>query len=488
MSTSITRDLMVKSTDLLMQTNHGDLNTFAHRNISQVEQSMKGSIENLEQKKIIEEAYAYVELKTKPYLDPLWKELAEIVAKCHYNKSKNPSNQKLRRVEVNEMVIAIGSDMLRSTWKEKQAAAASNKLHLKNYIRIVPPKQRVIFQEYRDSLLSGKGVHVPYIPKLSRKLKELGFLVAKSRLKVSHGRGDFITQLHIFITNEGSVQLQSFWREKSSLSTIVKYGFCHAIPPHLRELFNDFCNEVQRKLRSQTEMDRNVPHRYSIKDASNSDLNLLESKSNGIINLAVNAEQEKQVSSIRSNDESICFKKHSQVEMHPSISVNVGSNHAFMPIDQCMGCHLRHHSNECDRLSVLEDDIMVTSSQYELFSKTYPLSPEIWELARLLVQCNVTERFQVCNHCLSAKVSSSTCQALRDRWAGMMRLPRFQRDGYWMVIPASERESFQACVKYFLASRYQSSLQVSAISYLLDPIRAHAPSRLPSYDHGTKRL
>ena len=112
MNTSITRDLLAKSTDLLMQTNDGDMFTYDHRNTNQVEQSLKGNIENLEQKQIIEEAYAYVQLKTKPYLDPLWKELAEIVAKCHYNKSKNPSNQKLRRVEVNEMVIAIGSDML----------------------------------------------------------------------------------------------------------------------------------------------------------------------------------------------------------------------------------------------------------------------------------------------------------------------------------------------------------------------------------------
>jgi hypothetical protein len=274
MSTTITQDLLVKSKAQLMLTSNGDLFHYAFDNTSQIEMSMKESIETLEQKNIIEEAYSNVEQEAKSVLDPIWKELAEVVAKCHYVKSMNPCSQKLRKVEVNEMVLAIGSEELRLIWKEKQElAGASNKPQLKNYIRIVPPKQRVIFQEYRDSLLSGKGVHVPYIPKLSRKLKELGFFVAKARLKVY----DFMSHLNDVITSEGSVQLQSFWKEKSSLSTIQKYGFCHVIPPHLRALFNAFCNEVQQKIRHRVQIGRNVSHQYSIKHASNPDLNHLDS-------------------------------------------------------------------------------------------------------------------------------------------------------------------------------------------------------------------
>jgi hypothetical protein len=476
MSTSVTRDLLAKSTAQLMLTSNGDLFHYAFDNTSQVELSMKDSIEKLEQKKTIEDAYAHVEQKTKTCLDPLWKELAEVVAKCHYTKSKNPCSQKLRKVEVHEMVLAIGSDELRLTWKEKQdLTGVSNKLRLKNYIRIVPPKQRVIFQEYRDSLLSGKGVHVPYTPKLSRKLKELGFFVAKSRLKVSDGKDDFITHLNTFISNKGSVQLQSFWKEKSSLATIQKYGFCHAIPPHLRAYFNDFCNEVQRILRNRAEIDRNVSHRFSIKDSSNTDLNHLDSTTHGIDHVAISPEQGNDISPFEQKNEPIYFKKLNQIKVHPSIIVNADSNATFMPLDQCMRCHLKQHGNESESPDQLVENEMVTSSQYESFSNTYPLSPEIWELARLLVQCNVTESFKVCNHCLAAKVSTSNCQALTGRWAGMMTLPRFQRDGYWMVIPASERESFRACVKYFLASRYQSPLQISSIGYLLDPTRASVP-------------
>jgi hypothetical protein len=158
--------------------------------------------------------------------------------------------------------------------------------------------------------------------------------------------------------------------------------------------------------------------------------------------------------------------------MYPPIIVNAGSKVTFMPFDQCMRCHLKQHDNESESLDQIVDNQLVASSQYESFSNTYPLSPEVWELAQLVIQCNVTESFQVCNHCLAAKVATSNCQALKDRWAGMMTLPWFQRDGYWMAIPSSERESFQACVKYFLASRYQSPLQVSAVTYLLDPTRA----------------
>jgi hypothetical protein len=218
-----------------------------------------------------------------------------------------------------------------------------------------------------------------------------------------------------YITREGTVQLQSFWKETSSLSTIQKYGFCHAIPPHLRALFNAFCIEVQRKLRNQVEIDRNVSHRYSIKDASNTDLNHLDSKSNGIVYVAVNPEQKTHISSLGQKDDSIYFKKLNQIKVHPSIIVNADSNATFMPLDQCMRCHLKQHGNECESLNQLIDDEVVGSSQYESFSNTYPLSPEIWELARLLVQCNVTESFKVCNHCLAAKVSTSSCQALKDR-------------------------------------------------------------------------
>jgi hypothetical protein len=413
-------------------------------------------IENQEKEIIIREAYGCVKDKSEFLLDPLWIELAEIVAKCHYNKSKNPRMQKLSKVHVDEMVEAIGSESFKMVWRTKQYAQQSGLSRTrplkKNYVQIVPPKQRVMFQEYRDYLLCRQGVgsKMSYKPTLSRSLKELGFLVAKSRLIQVQPitSGDFIRSLTTMIQVEGSSKLQSFWREKLTIPTIQKYGLCHAIPPDLRDLFRDFYMEVMKRIRIQVEgYPDNIPRIAEISS--------LESQ----------------------NDEKGSVKVNDKVLFMPHQSPACSQKLVFMPVEKCMSCHRRHQDQNGPLITEIRfgnvDTTNLVPTQDELLHSKikFSLSSEMTVLAKLLLQCHVTTLSrQVCHHCLTHHIASCHCQALKDQWRGMKTLPRFQRDGYWTVIPSSQRESFQAYMKYLLALQKHCPLQDSLMNCVLYPV------------------
>ena len=75
--------------------------------------------------------------------------------------------------------------------------------------------------------------------------------------------------------------------------------------------------------------------------------------------------------------------------------------------------------------------------------KASGMLPDLQELARLVAECTVTNSKQICHEMLALKVQSSECQILKDRWNGVARLSRFQRDGYSLLIPQSMRIPFQ---------------------------------------------
>jgi hypothetical protein len=80
------------------------------------------------------------------------------------------------------------------------------------------------------------------------------------------------------------------------------------------------------------------------------------------------------------------------------------------------------------------------------------MPPELQELARLVVECTGADSKNLCHETLAVKVLSSECQMLKDRWNGMARLSRFQRDGYLMVIPRLMRKMFEIHLDDLIAS------------------------------------
>ena len=68
---------------------------------------------------------------------------------------------------------------------------------------------------------------------------------------------------------------------------------------------------------------------------------------------------------------------------------------------------------------------------------------DLQELARLVAECKWADSKNVCHETLASMVLSSECQMLKDRWSGMARLSRFQRDGYSMLIPRLMRQRFE---------------------------------------------
>ena len=85
------------------------------------------------------------------------------------------------------------------------------------------------------------------------------------------------------------------------------------------------------------------------------------------------------------------------------------------------------------------------------------LPPDLEELARLVTECMGGNSNNVCHETLALKVLSSECQMLKDRWNGMARLSRFQRDGYSMLIPRGMRESFQIHCDHLLSSWHEGN-------------------------------
>jgi hypothetical protein len=436
-------------------------------------------IQNHEKEIIIEEAYESAKNKCKTLLDPLWIELAEIVARCYHKKSKTSTTQKLRRIDVDEMIEAVGSQSLRLVWREKQAQyqqqSASSKMHpLKNYIKVVPPKQRVMFQKYRNYLLTYRdiGATMSYKPKLSCYLKELGYLVAKCRL-IHHAEtktnGHMLKNLTEMIQDEGSSKLQTFWNEKMSTQTIQKYGLCHAIPPNLRDLFREYYTEVMQRIQMQSGM-QSESHKNLTKNGNDSDFNSI---SEGYDNSSKKKSSEDYKKSRNQDDKVVLIPQEI-----PSCPLNQS---IFMPIEKCWYCQVKQQGHNgtlvTDTPYANPDTANLISSQLELPPpiNQFPLPPDLIVLAKLLLRCHVTTHtFQICHHCLSYHISSCDCQVLKDRWRGMVTLPRFQRDGYKTIIPISQREAFQLYVNYLLSLQINCPLLDSLMTCVLDPERMSA--------------
>ena len=85
-------------------------------------------------------------------------------------------------------------------------------------------------------------------------------------------------------------------------------------------------------------------------------------------------------------------------------------------------------------------------------NKASVMPPDLQELVRLVAECMGTNSNKICHEMLALKVQSSGCQILKDRWNGVARLSRFQRDGYSMLIPQSMRKLFQIYRDHLLSS------------------------------------
>ena len=85
-------------------------------------------------------------------------------------------------------------------------------------------------------------------------------------------------------------------------------------------------------------------------------------------------------------------------------------------------------------------------------NKASVMPPDLQELVRLVAECMGTNSNKICHEMLALKVQSSGCQILKDRWNGVARLSRFQRDGYSMLIPQSMRKPFQIHLDHLISS------------------------------------
>ena len=405
-----------------------------------------------------------------PQLTSELEELAHMVANCYHCARQNGNDGGLRTHVLEQRIMTFGSARLKQFWLEK---ASTRTLPGKGYIEAVPPKMRSIFRAYRNQALAkmdaAKMKYEVTVDDIKRaeevvkrlilspkdkkqfkctylipEIRELAQVAAKC---LYHERRDGNEGgvpghlMHARIATSGSTKLKQFWQKKSSLISVCQHGHLRAVPATKRALFREYRDELLAKMNSKRgavnveDFDKEWTIRISKSQGNNS----VDTQQKGNVDGSDVEGQENNVSNedtakmpihvVTKENEFPAIDHH--VWLGPATKPQIANDYAPDPVIT------RGASNDMGTT-----DGILNPSQ-PLDGSTSIMSPDLEELARLVVECMDASSNKVCHETLARKVLSSECQMLKDRWNGMARLPRFQRDGYSMLIPRFMREAFQ---------------------------------------------
>ena len=432
---------------------------------------------------------------TGSQLTPELRELARIAAFCLHERPSGNIGGVPKHV-IHDRITTLGSEKLKELWQKKSNLRSVSG---KGYTLAVPIAKMTVFRQYRSELLAmmvhesevkvqnknmaeGKvddvkragffsdgevEIHIdstnqkkqPMGPPLTPELRELARLAATCLYERPAGNFGGVPRhiIHDRIISHGSEKLKELWQKKLKTPSFAHQGYNDAVPATNRTLFRQYRSKLLAKMLSEGSVAVDVDY---VDEARTVCVDNVDKERTTRIGMSVlqetesvdgeqkgnvngNGDEEQDISVI--NDDKAKMRIHSTKEnklnaidnpfwLAPAAKrvAETGRPRNNMSIDGILHHIKREDEGHLSANPSLSDGSPLT-----------PLSPDLEELARLVAECMSANSNKVCQETLALRVFSSKCQVLKDRWNGMARLSRFQRDGYSMLIPRSMREAFQ---------------------------------------------
>ena len=394
-------------------------------------------------------------------LSPEIKDLAQIAAKCLYERPD--SNGRVPRHLVHDMIATFGSARLKEFWREKLFLLSVSQ---QGYIGAVLKDDQPSFRLYRDHLLAvmaseckaevypmnvgedkgsgffgdGEGdMHIDStkqikespIFQLPPELRELAQIVAKCLYERHNGNKVSMQVLRTRVATFGSDRLKQLWEQKSSHPSFRNRFVDVVSSSSKRTLFRQYRDQLLSTMVAESKdesHDHNVGEERGIRD----DKSVLQEK------YSVDGDG-KAKSGTKENESNA---SDNYIRLAPAAKRATETRRTNdVVID---GILSRSKRRDEGRLSA--------SPSLPVICPPSVMPPDLQELARLVAECMVANSNKVCHETLALKMLSSECQMLKDRWNGVARLSRFQRDGYSMLIPQSMRKTFQISLDLLISS------------------------------------
>ena len=410
------------------------------------------------------------------HLTPELRELAHIAAKCLYERPAGNVGG-VPRQAIGDMIAIFGSAKLREFWHKKSNLVSVDRC---GYIRAVPLRKRALFRQQRSeqlaTMLSEGNVAAvevenedekrktePTSSQLNPEFRELARIAAKCLYERPAGNIGGVPWhiMHDRIATFGSEKLKQLWQEKSTHLTVSERGYNLAVPKTKRAVFRQYRDELLAKMLSEgkSAVDlEDFDEEWTIRIGKSvvQEKDSVDGKQKGSVDGSDVGGQENSASNYETSKISIDFTKENErnaidnhVWLAPAAKPQIAKSLTVTRRPLKKGISIDNILNLSKNGGV--GRLSANASLPDSSPSTMP--PDLEELARLVAECTDVGSSKICHETLARKVLSSECQMLKDRWNGMARLSRFQRDGYSMLIPRSMRNTFQIHRDYLISNR-----------------------------------
>ena len=335
----------------------------------------------------------------------------------------------------------------------------------------VPSSKIALFRQHRSVLLDKmdtKSKAEVLGSQLTPELRELARIGADCLYERPVGNVDGVPKhvIHDRISTFGSPSLRQFWQEKSNLPSVSERGYTLAVPTSKIALFRQYRSELlammvaesKVKVQNQNVGECNVDEKQStgsqltpeLRELAQIGANCLYERPAGNVGGVQTHVIHDRITTLGSEKLKQLWQKKSKL---PSFA-----HHGYtLAVPSTKMALFRQYRSELLAKMVSEGNLVVDLHRSKIedegrlsanpslpdASPVTRLPPDLEELARLVTECMDANSNKICQETLALRVLSSECQMLKDRWNGMARLSRFQRDGYSMLIPRFMREAFQ---------------------------------------------
>jgi ABC-type Zn2+ transport system substrate-binding protein/surface adhesin len=439
-------------------------------------------------------------------LTPELRELAQIAAKCLYERLAG-RGRGVPRSLIKDGIATFGSERLKQLWQKKSKLPSFAQTGL---IGAVPFTKRTVFRLYRSELLAkmlsegNVAVDVENVElertirigmtvltsQLTPELRELAQIAAECLYERPAGRGRGLRRdvIDERIAKFGSKELKQLWQKKSKLPSFVHQGYyTDAVPSTKRVLFRQYRSQLLANMFSEgnTAVDvKNVDEERTIHTGMSvfQEKKYVDREQKGNMDGNDDEGQENRVGT----DDNTKTRIHSTQENE----LNAIDNHLWLTpaAKKQIGKRVAETRRTQSDTSV---DGILNQGKSEDHGRRYAnqsladgfpamrLPSDLHELARLLAECMDANSNEICQETLALRVLSSECQMLKDRWNGMARLSRFQRDGYSMLIPRCMRKAFQIHLKSIMNNGIKGQSVETSVGNQTSTITCHSTKGPP---------
>ena len=375
-----------------------------------------------------------------------------------------------------------------------------------HYMGAIPLTKRTLLRRYRSELLA-KMLREDAVDEenmdeertkdtgvlssqLKPELRELAQIAARCLYERPGGIASGLPRnvMDDRIATFGSEELKQLWQKKSKLPSFVHQGYyIDAVPSTKRTVFRQYRSELLANMLSEGNIAIDVKN-VELERTIHIGMSVLQEKKYVDREQKGNTDHndDKGKNNRAGTDDNTKTRIHSTQENE----LNAIDNHLWLTpaAKKQIGKRVTETRRTTSDTSV--DGILNHGkredhgrrSANQSLADAFPamrLPPDLEELARLLAECMDANSNEICQETLALRVLSSECQMLKDRWNGMARLSRFQRDGYSMLIPRCMRKAFQIHLKSIMNNGIKGQSVETSVANQTSKLTCHLTKSRP---------